>query len=211
PKTEEFEERFAERVGARYGVALNSATAALHLALKLLDPRPGDEVLVPTLTFVATAMIAEYERVTPVLCDVETTHLCLDLADAAARRTDRTCAVIPVLYGGRARPPVALGVPAVYAWSRPLGAGFHAGGEGFDAGGKLCCWSFHAVKNVTTGDGGMLTTDDDDVYRRAQRLRWLGIDKSTWADVNRALRWEYPIVEVGYKYHMNDIAAALGL
>src|SRR5262249_9174472 len=108
------------------------------------------------------------------------------------------------LYAGHVMPDVDVGVPAVYDCA-------HAVGSGFDASGKTCCWSFHAVKNVTTGDGGMLTTDDEDFYRRAMRLRWLGIDKSTWEDVDRVDRWEYPIVEVGYKYHMNDIAAAIGL
>ena len=204
PKTEEFEERFSRHVGARFAVAMNSATAALHVALKLLELRPRDEVLVPTLTFVATAMVAAYDGVVPVLCDIERDYLCLDVADAEARITKRTGAVMPVLYGGHVMPDVDIGVPAIYDCA-------HAVGSGFDPRGKICCWSFHAVKNVTTGDGGMLTTDDEDLYRRALRLRWLGIDKSTWADVDRVDRWEYPIVEVGYKYHMNDIAAALGL
>ena len=203
-KTEELEARFSERVGARYGVALNSATAALHIALMLRDLEPGDEVLVPTLTFVATAMAANYVGATPVLCDVEREFLCLDVDDAERRRTSRTRAVIPVLYGGHVMPDVDLDVPTIYDSA-------HATGSGFDAGGKLCCWSFHAVKNITTGDGGMITTDDEDVYRRALRLRWLGIDKSTWADVDRAFPWEYPIEEVGFKYHMNDLAAAIGL
>lgn len=204
PKTEEFEERFSERVGARYGVALNSATSGLHLALKLLDIGPGDEVLAPTLTFVATAMIARYDGARPVLCDIEHSSLCLDVGDAERRRTSRTRAVIPVLYGGHVMPDVDLGVPSIYDCA-------HAIGSDFDAGGKLCCWSFHAVKNITTGDGGMITTDDEDLYRRALRLRWLGIEKSTWDDVDRAFPWEYRIEEVGFKYHMNDIAAALGL
>jgi perosamine synthetase len=204
PKTEELEVRFSELVGARYGVALNSATAALHLALKLLDLEPGDEVLVPTLTFVASAMIAMYEGGRPVLCDIERASLCLDVEDADRRRTPRTRAVIPVLYGGHVMGDVDLGVPSIYDCA-------HAIGSGFDAGGKLCCWSFHAVKNITTGDGGMITTDDEELYQRARRLRWLGIEKSTWADVDRAFPWEYRIEEVGFKYHMNDIAAALGL
>src|SRR5262249_11243442 len=167
PRTEEFEERFAKHVGARFAVGFNSATAALHVALKLLDLQPGDEVLVPTLTFVATAMVAAYDRTVPVLCDIEREFLCLDVADARARPTDRTRAVMPVLYAGHVMPDVDVGVPAVYDCA-------HAVGSGFDASGKTCCWSFHAVKNVTTGDGGMLTTDDEDFYRRAMRLRWLG-------------------------------------
>lgn len=204
PKTEEFELRFSELVGARYAVAMNSATAALHVALKLLDVRPADEVIAPTLTFVATAMVARLEGAKPVLCDVDQASLCLDPVDASRRRTSRTRAVIPVLYGGRVVDDPGLGVPAIYDCA-------HAVGSNFDAGGKLCCWSFHAVKNISTGEGGMLTTDDEELYRRACRLRWLGIDKSTWHDVGRSYKWDYRIDEVGFKYHMNDIAAALGI
>jgi perosamine synthetase len=206
PKTEEFEERFARRVGARYGVALNSATAALHLALELLDVGPGDEVLVPTMTFVSTAMAANYQGAVPVFCDVDRDTLCLDVGDAERRRTLRTRAAIPVLYGGHPLRGVELDVPFVWDCA-------HAVGSAFDASGKLCCWSFHAVKNLATGDGGMITTDDEALYRRAQRLRWLGIDKSTWdrSGIEQRYWWEYRIEEVGYKYHLNDIAAALGL
>lgn len=206
PKTEEFEERFARRVGARYAVGLNSATAALHLALRLLDISPGDEVLVPTMTFVSSAMVANYENAVPVFCDVRSDTLSLDVDDALGRTTLRTRAVIPVLYAGKPIPDVDLGVPAIYDCA-------HAAGANWNAGGKLCCWSFHAVKNLATGDGGMITTDDEQMYRRAQRLRWLGIDKSTWdrAGVSQRYWWEYRIDEVGFKYHLNDIAAALGL
>jgi dTDP-4-amino-4,6-dideoxygalactose transaminase len=114
--------------------------------------------------------------------------------------------VVPVLYGGRPIPDVELDVPAVYDCA-------HACGSSWNAAGKLCCWSFHAVKNLATGDGGMITTDDEQEYRRAQRLRWCGIDKSTWdrSGVGRSYWWEYRIDEVGFKYHMNDLAAALGI
>ena len=206
PKTEEFEERFARRVGARYAVALNSATAALHIALKLVGIGPGDEVLVPTMTFVSTAMVANYENAVPVFCDVRADTLSIDIVDALLRKTLQTRAAIPVLYAGKPIEPLDLGVPAIYDCA-------HAVGSRWDASGKLCCWSFHAVKNLATGDGGMLTTDDEEEYRRAQRLRWLGIDKSTWdrAGVAQRYWWEYKIDEVGFKYHLNDIAAALGL
>jgi perosamine synthetase len=207
PRTEEFEERFAARVGARYAVALNSATAALHIGLQLLDVGPGHEVLVPTMTFVSTAMAANYLGAVPVFCDVERESLALDYDDAARRTNLRTRAVVPVLYGGRVvDPPPDDSIAALYDCA-------HAVGSAWDASGKLCCWSFHAVKNLATGDGGMLTTDDEELYRRAKRLRWLGIDKSTWdrTGISERYWWEYRIDEVGYKSHMNDIAAALGL
>ena len=204
--TEQFEREFALRVGAKYAVALNSCTAALHIALRLLDIGVGDEVLVPTMTFVSTAMAADYEGASPVFCDVTEETLAMDYADAAERHTIRTKAIVPVLYGGRPLSPPNLGVPVVYDCA-------HAMGARWNAGGKICCWSFHAVKNLATGDGGMITFDDEHLYRRALRLRWLGIDKSTWSrsDVDRRYWWEYHIEETGFKYHRNDIAAAIGL
>jgi perosamine synthetase len=206
PMTERFETRFAAHVGAKYGVAMNSATAALHVALRLLNVGRGDEVLVPTMTFVSSAMVADYEGASPVFCDVEPRHLLMDYADAAERRTLRTRAVIPVLYGGRPIDPPDLGVPVIYDCA-------HAVGARWDAAGKLCCWSFQAVKNLATGDGGMITLNDRELYERALRLRWLGIDKSTWDRSGVAERywWEYSIEQTGFKYHMNDITAALGL
>ena len=174
PVTEQFEQQFARRVGTKYAVALNSATSALHIALRLVDVGPGDEVLVPTMTFVSTAMVADYEHAVPVFCDVTPEHLLIDYADAANRKTLKTRAIIPVLYGGRSVSAPPFDVPAIYDCA-------HAAGSRFSAAGKICCWSFHAVKNLATGDGGMLTTDDEGLYQKALRLRWLGIDKSTWS------------------------------
>jgi perosamine synthetase len=206
PVTEQFEQAFAKKVGAKYAVALNSATAALHIAIKLLDVGPGDEVLVPTMTFVSTAMVADYEHAVPVFCDVTPQHLMMDYADAANRRTLRTRAIIPVLYGGRPIADPKMDLPVIYDCA-------HAAGGSFDVRGKMCCWSFHAVKNLATGDGGMITLDDEALYHKAMRLRWLGIDKSTWnrSGVERKYWWEYNIDQTGYKYHMNDITSALGL
>jgi len=206
PRTEEFEVKFAARVGAKYAVAVNSCTAALHLALKLLDIGPGDEVLVPTITFVSTAVAVQYQSAVARFCDVQPDHLLIDYDDAAARWTSRTRLMIPVLYGGRPLPAPPGGMPVIYDCA-------HAAGARWNAGGKICCWSFHAVKNLATGDGGMITLDDESLYRRALRLRWLGIDKTTWDRARDAVRyyWEYRIDEVGYKYHMNDLTAAIGL
>jgi perosamine synthetase len=206
PVTEQFEQQFARRVGTKYAVALNSATSSLHIALKLVGVGPGDEILVPTMTFVSTAMVADYEHAVPVFCDVTPEHLLMDYADAANRRTLKTRAILPVLFGGRCLSDPPFDVPAIYDCA-------HAAGGNFSAAGKICCWSFHAVKNLATGDGGMITMDDEALYQKALRLRWLGIDKSTWSrsGVERKYWWEYHIDQTGYKYHMNDITAALGL
>ena len=140
------------------------------------------------------------------LCDVEEDTLLLDPADAR-RRSSSPRAAIAVLHGGRPfAEPLDLGdATVIYDCA-------HAAGARFDAGGKLCCWSFNAVKNLATGEGGMITTDDEELARRAARLRWHGIDRTTWDRAHGdGYRWEYDIREVGFKYPMGDIAAALGV
>jgi len=206
PKTEEFEEAFAKSVNSKYAASLNSCTAGLHICARLLDLKAGDETIVPTITFISTACVADYCQATPVFCDVRQDNLLIDWDDAKSRVTKNTKAIFPVLWAGQnMTPPDDMDLPLVYDCAQ-------AGGGTFDAAGKLACWSFHAVKNIATGDGGMITTDDKDQYERIKRLRWMGINKSTWArSGNKSYFWEYTINEIGYKYHMNDITAAIGL
>lgn len=205
PKTKEFEEKFADYVGAKYAIATNSATAALHIALHLLDIKAGDEVIVPTMTFVSTAHAVEYLRAKPIFCDVREDTLMIDLDDAYKRITPRTKAILPVAYGGQPVMDMEGNIPVVWDCAHAAGAKFpHPG---------MACWSFHAVKNLACGDGGMITTNDEGMYLRAKKLRWLGIDKGTWdrTKLDQSYWWEYNVEEIGYKYHMNDISAAIGL
>jgi len=205
PVTEEFEDKFAKKVGAKYAVAVNSCTAALHIAAHMLDLKPGDKIIVPTMTFIPTACVANYCGATPVFCDVDEETLLIDWNDALHKWDWQTKAIFPVLYAGQ--PIEATGtIPLVYDCAQAMGADF-------DASGKICCWSFQAVKNLATGDGGMITMDDPAVYERAKHLRWFGINKSTWQSYQSLDKrvWGYPIEEIGYKYHMNDINAAIGL
>lgn len=206
PKTEEFEAEFAARVGSKYAVATNSCSAALHIAARILGLKPGDEVIVPTNTFIVTAQVVNYEGAKPVICDIRKEDLLIDWKDAIARANKNTKAIFPVLWAGQpVVPPDDIGVPVVYDCAQAMGANF-------SAANKTCCWSFHAVKNIATGDGGMLTTDNEETYERAKRLRWFGINASTWDRAKgKSYKWEYDIDEFGYKYHMNDITAALGL
>lgn len=216
PKTAEFERAFADFLGAPYAVGLNSATAALDLALRLLGVGRGDEVIVPVMTFVSTAHAVIYNLATPVFADVDPTTLNIDSADVARKISPHTRAILPVHYGGR---PVDMdGLRAVAGQIPIVEDAAHACGatyRGRKAGtlGDLACFSFHAVKNLSTGDGGALVIHDQAVMERAKRLRWLGIDRSTWerTDTGRAYSWEYDVNEVGLKCHMNDIAAAIGL
>ena len=204
PKVEEFEAAFARFTGKKYAVALNSCTAALHLALEALDVGPGDEVVCPALTFISTALAARYCGAEPCFADVEPASLCMDPRDALAKITERTKAVVPVHFAGAYAPHHPYPPKMVVEDCAHLG-----GGQ--PGKGRLQCWSFHAVKNIACGDGGMVTTDELELAEKVRRLRWCGINRSTWDRSRRRYGWDYDIQEVGYKCHMNDLQAALGL
>lgn len=231
PRTQQFEEEIARYLGVRYAVGLNSATAALHLALATLGVGEGDEVLLPSLTFVSTAHAVRYTGATPVFVDVDGETLNLDPRDLDRKATPRSKAVVAVHYGGD---PCDMGAVLEVARRRGLLVvedAAHAMGTEVDARGRKAgslgdagCFSFHAVKNLATGDGGMLVTDREEVWRHARRLRWMGIDKDTWdrtEDAEEKARsgvrryagyhWYYEVAELGFKCHMNDITAAIGL
>lgn len=205
PRCEGVERAWAFTVGAKYGVALNSCTSALQIALRLRGVGPGDEVIVPTITFAATAEAVIAVGATPIFCDVHSDTLLIDLESAAAVISPRTKALIAVLYAGQ---PVDLGnewagLPVIYDCA-------HAAGSSFKATGKLCCWSFQAVKNLGCGDGGMITTDSEIDQSRSKSLAWHGISRSTWDRASgKHYTWDYDICEIGYKAQMNDITAAI--
>lgn len=231
PKTTEFEQKFAEYVGAKYAVGVNSATAALHLACLSLGIGPGDEVLIPTMSFVSTAHAPVYCGATPIFVDCEPDTLCIDVNDMKQKITPRTKAVIPVHYGGHACDMEAIWSLADQTGFKVIEDASHACGSTYKenhVGGlersKITCFSFHAVKNLATGDGGMITTNNYELVSLLKRLRWVGIDKSTWdrtedatMELSTKIRqyatygWYYEVNELGYKYHMNDITATIGL
>jgi perosamine synthetase len=219
-KTAEFESAFAKYVGAPYCVGLNSCTSAIHLALHILDLPPGSEVITTPVTFVSTNHAILYENLTPVFADIQRTTGNLDPLSVESRLTDKTGAIMVMHYGG-----YPCDLDEFYAIGRSRNVAIiedcaHASGaryrgkrigshEGFQS------FSFHAVKNLPMGDGGALTVRTRDQYDRLRRLRWLGIDKDTYQrseEVTRkAYAWDYAVLEVGFKYHMNDIEAAIGL
>jgi perosamine synthetase len=216
PKTELFEQEFGAYVGTKYCVGLNSGTAALDLAVRLLGIGRGDEVIVPTVTFVSTAHAVAYNLAQPVFSDVAYDTLCIDPEDVAKRITRRTRAIMAVHYGGRAADidrlrAVAGKIPIIEDAAHGTGAfykGNHVGSLG-----AVGCFSFHAVKNLAMGDGGALALSDQEMAERARRLRWLGIDKNTWdrSNLGESYWWEYYVDEIGLKCHMNDMQAAIGL
>jgi perosamine synthetase len=216
PKTAEFERRFGELCRAEYCVGVSSGTAALDLAVKLLDVNHGDEVIVPTITFVSTAHVVAHNLATPIFADVDPVTMNIDLGDVRKKITKRTKAIIPVHYGGR---PVEMdelleiagGIPVISDCAHATGALYK--GTPVGALGDIACFSFHAVKNLAMGDGGALALHDGEKYERAKRLRWLGIDKGTWdrTELGRSYWWQYDVDEIGLKCHMNDIVASIGL
>lgn len=217
PKTAEFEKQFAAYLGAPHAIAVNSCTAALDLALRLLDIRKGDEVIVPAMTFVSTAHCVAYNDAIPIFADADERTLAIDPEDVKRKITRRTKAVIPVHYGGR---PVDIDALREVVGNRIFiiedaahAAGAEYGGRKAGTLGDVSCFSFHAVKNLATGDGGAVVVKDRAMCDRAKQMRWLGIDRGTWdrTEVDRSYWWEYFVNEIGLKCHMNDINAAIGL
>jgi perosamine synthetase len=217
PKTAEFERRFAAYIGVPNAVAVNSATAALHLALKVLNVA-GGEVITTPMTFVSTNHAILYNNATPVFADIEPDTLNIDVESIRQNLTNQTRAIVVVHYGGHAcdmDPILALarerGIPVVEDAAHGCGGSYK--GRRLGSLGTLGCFSFHAVKNLATGDGGMITLADASLDAQLRRLRWCGIDKDTWdrSEVDQKYSWYYTVQELGFKYHMNDIAAAIGL
>jgi dTDP-4-amino-4,6-dideoxygalactose transaminase len=216
PRVAEFEAAFAARVGAGHGVALSSCTTGLHLALHLLGVGPGDEVVVPSLSFIATANSAVYVGAAPVFADVDPADGNVSERSVAAVLTDRTRAVIAVHQGG-----VPADVEPLRRLCRERGialvedaacaAGSSYRGRPVGARASIAAWSFHPRKLLTTGEGGMLTTDDREVAERARRLREHGMSVSA---AERHLSRQ-PVIEsyleVGFNYRMTDVQAAIGL
>ena len=219
PRTKQFEQSFAERVGTRHAVALSSATAALHLALEALGVGPGDEVIVPTWTFAASAEVVAYRGARPVLVDVDRRTLNATPEMILAAVTPRTRAVVAVHVAG-----LPVEIAALVTLLEPLGIAVvedaaHAfpsrvaGPTGRYAGtfGRVGAFSFYATKTITTGEGGMLVTDDDAIAARARTMSLHGISRDAWNRYAASGSWYYEIEDAGYKYNMTDIAAALGL
>ncbi|WP_246042590.1 DegT/DnrJ/EryC1/StrS family aminotransferase [Streptomyces globosus] len=216
PRVADFERAFAERVGAEHGIAVSSCTTALHLALIALDLGPGDEVVVPSLSFIATANAVLYTGARPVFADVEeaTGNLTPQTVDAV--RTPRTKAVLAVHQGGVPADVHALRA-ACADWGTALvedaacGIGATVGGKSVGQGALIAAWSFHPRKVITTGEGGMVTTDDAARAERLRRLREHGMSVSAAQRHASSRPVAESYLEVGYNYRMTDIQAAVGL
>lgn len=224
PKVGEFEKKWSGFVGCKESVGVNSCTAALHLALSAFRFKPGKKVLVPVITFASTAMAVLYNGLEPVFVDVDEETAGISIDDLE-RKYDKDCvAVMPVHFGGHPVP-----MDKLLPWSASKGlkvvedcahsAGGAYKGKKLGTFGDIGCFSFEEKKCMTTGDGGMICSDDAELIKPLRHSRWVGINKDTWQRAEENLKssspdarhWYYEISDVGYKYNMNDLMAAIGL
>ncbi|SCG68777.1 perosamine synthetase [Micromonospora inositola] len=216
PRVARFEQEFAALVGAGHGVAVSSCTTALHLALVVLEIGPGDEVIVPSFSFIATANAVRYVGATPIFADVDLSTGNLTVATIDAARTPRTRAVIAVHQGGVPFDVAALR-DAAGRWGVPLiedaacAAGSTAYGRPVGSGSTISAWSFHPRKLLTTGEGGMVTVDDPEWAARLRRLREHGMNVSAADRHVSAQPVLEAYLETAFNYRMTDIQAAIGL
>lgn len=216
PRTLEFEQQFAQYIGSRDAVAVSSCTAALHLALEAIGLHPGDEVLVPTTTFTATAEVVTYFGARPVLVDIERRTMTIDPHDAARRLTPCTRAIIPVHLAGY---PCAMeeitslarqfGLRVIEDAAHALPASYR--GRRIGTLSEMTAFSFYITKPLTTGEGGMVTTQDKELANRIRLMRLHGISQDAWKRYATDGSWSYQVLAAGYKYNMTDLQAALGL
>ncbi len=216
PVTQQFEREFATFVGCKYAVAVNSCTAALHLALDAVGITAGDEVLVPSYTFAATAEVVVYLGARPVLCDSQPGGFNMDPADAARRITPKTRAIIAVHIAGEPCDLQALRNLAELHSIHLIEDAAHAlpasyAGQRIGSISEVTAFSFYATKTITTGEGGMLTTNDQTYATRASIMRLHGISGDAWKRYTNQGSWCYEIIDAGFKYNMPDLLGALGL
>jgi len=216
PLAHKLEREVAGTVGAEHAVALNSCTAALHLALNVLGVGPGDEVITTPMTFCSTAEVIEYQGAKPVFVDVDPDTL--NISPDAVRNavTDRTKVIMPVHYGGHPCDMDEILAIAEDAGARVVEDAAHAMGaqyRGRPVGsiGDITCFSFYATKNMTTAEGGMLVTNNQEWAEHARILSLHGISRDAWKRYRRDGSWEYDVVDLGFKYNMPDVLAAIGI
>lgn len=216
PRVKEFEVAFARYTGARHAVAVNSCTAALHLALAAIGISEGDEVIVPTMTFAATGEVVLYFNARPVLVDCRKGSFHADCEQIERAITSRTRAIVPVHFSGYACDMDAILAIANRHGLKVIEDAAHAFPSRFrnrtiGTLGDITCFSFYATKTLTTGEGGMATTQDPEIAERIRILSLHGISKDAWKRYTAEGSWRYDILETGYKYNLTDILAALGL
>lgn len=216
PKTARFEKEFARYIGSKYSVTSNSCTAALHLALKAIDLKPGDEIIIPAMTFTATGEVICYFNAKPVIVDVDRDTHNIDTSQIEQAITSKTRAIIPVHFAGQPCDMDEIlsiadkyGLFVIEDAAHSLPAWYK--GRKVGTIGDITCFSFYATKTLATGEGGMVTTKNDEWAERIKVLRLHGISKDAWKRYSNEGSWFYEVIEAGYKYNMTDVQAALGI
>lgn len=216
PKTFEFERQFADYIGASHAIAVSSCTAALHLALEAVGVHRGDEVLVPTTTFTATAEVVTYLGARPVFVDVDPQTLNIDPLDIQRKITARTQAIIPVHFAGTPCDMAEILQIAAHHNLHVVEDAAHAlpatyKGRQIGTISELTAFSFYATKTLTTGEGGMITTENEEYAHRLQVMRLHGIARDAWKRYSTEGSWFYEVLEAGFKYNLTDLQSALGV
>jgi dTDP-4-amino-4,6-dideoxygalactose transaminase len=216
PRAHELSRRIAELAGATHGLAVSSCTGAMHLALAALGVGPGDEVVTSPYTFAASVNVIEHVGARPVLAEIEPDTLCIDPAALERAITPRCRAILTVDYGGQpcdydaiTALATARSLPVVADAAHALGAAWRGRPVGSLA--TVTAFSFYATKNITTGEGGAVVTDDGDLMERMGRLSLHGMDRDAWKRYTAAGSWYYEVAAPGFKYNLSDILAAVGL
>jgi len=217
PKIKEFEQAICDEVGSKYAVAVSNGTAALHIAAMAAGIGAEDEVIVPAITFAASANCVLYCGATPVFADVDKDTLLMDLDDAKRKITSKTKAIIPVHFGGEVCDMDAYeqlakehGLHIIQDSAHSLGSKVRRKGQGKFSGQQI--WSFHPAKTITTGEGGAITTNDENLYKTLLRLRTHGITRDTSQYINQNHGgWYYEMLDLGFNYRLTDMQAALGI
>ena len=216
PMVDQFEEDMMKQCGCKYAVAVSSGTAALHAAMFAIGLQPGDEVIVPTITFASTANVVALMGATPIFCDIDSDTLLINIDDVCNKITDKTKAIIAVDYAGQPCDYMKLKyLSKLYDLILVADACHSLGGSycNIKVGSDLAdvsVFSFHAVKGVTTGEGGMVVTNDETFYERAKRFRNHGITTDHRQRTERG-SWYYEMVDLGFNYRITDIQCALGV
>lgn len=216
PQTQEFEKQFAEFVGAKYAIAVNSCTAATHAILATKNLQPGDEVIVPAMTFCSTANVVVHCGATPVFADVDERTGLIDPQSILAHITDKTRGIIPVHYSGQACDMDVINAIAKEHGLFVVEDAAHAvyttyKGKMVGGLGNPTAFSFYVTKNLATGEGGMITTDDEELADLLRVYTLHGMNRNAWNRYGKGGTWRYDVVTFGFKYNMTDIQASLGL
>lgn len=217
PKIAEFEADLAKTVGAKYSVAVSSGTAALHIAALALELSPGDEVITTPLTFAASANCVIYSGATPVFADIDPETMLIDINSFKQKITPKTKAVIPVHYGGELCDMESISgiaeennLSIIQDCAHSIGGLINGKAQGEFFGQQI--WSFHPVKTVTTGEGGAVTTNDPEIYKKLLSLRTHGITRDAAQFVNGSEGgWYYEMLDLGFNYRLTDFQCALGI